>query len=203
MKSLFLSSTLVVLFVATADPGLAAAYDKFELVAPPKKALVVFVQNQKVDRKMVFTVFESDKRCVAEVGGREAQLLPIDPVPHIFYVTGYNNTRRIEIFPEAGRTYFVRLHTVDRPMGPSPEITLVRRATESHKLLKFWLDGSHITRSIGDDRCYGKPLNERANRTQRRLNEGNADWKQGGDAYRDKYMLIEKDGLTVEDISLF
>jgi hypothetical protein len=203
VKRLFLTSTLIVLFSAIAAPPSASAYDKFEFVAPPKKAMVVFVQNQKVDRKMVFTVFESDKRCVAEVGGREAQILPVEPAPLIFYVTGYNNTRRIEIYPEVGRTYFVRLHTVDKPMGPSPEITLVRRATESHMLLKFWLDGAHITRSIGDDRCYGKPLNERANRTQRRLNEGNADWKHGGDANRDKYMLIEKDGLTVEDISLF
>jgi hypothetical protein len=203
VKTFFSTWSVVLVLVAFVDPPSARAYDATEFVAPPGKAVVVFVQNQKVDRGMTFTVFESDKRCVAEVGGREAQVLPLEPEPLIFYVLGYNKTRRIEIFPQAGRTYFVRLHTVDKPMGPAPEVTLVRRASEEHKLLKFWLDGAIITHSIGDDRCYGKPMNERKNRTQRRLNEGNADWKNGDDVYRDKYMLIEKDGLTAQDIALF
>jgi hypothetical protein len=202
VKTFFSTWSVVLVLVAFVDPPSAHAYDATEFVAPPGKAVVVFVQNQKVDRGMTFTVFESDKRCVAEVGGREAQVLPLEPEPLIFYVLGYNKTRRIEIFPQAGRTYFVRLHTVDKPMGPAPEVTLVRRASEEHKLLKFWLDGAIITHSIGDDRCYGKPMNERKNRTQRRLNEGNADWKNGDDVYRDKYMLIEKDGLTAQDIGL-
>ena len=202
MKTFFSTWSVVLVLVAFVDSPSAHAYDATEFVAPPGKAVVVFVQNQKVDRSMTFTVFESDKRCVAEVGGREAQVLPLEPEPLIFYVLGYNKTRRIEIFPQAGRTYFVRLHTVDKPMGPAPEVTLVRRASEEHKLLKFWLDGAIITHSIGDDRCYGKPMNERKNRTQRRLNEGNADWKNGDDVYRDKYMLIEKDGLTAQDIGL-
>ena len=202
MKTFFSTWSVVLLLVAFVDPPSAHAYDATEFVAPPGKAVVVFVQNQKVDRGMTFPVFESDKRCVAEVGGREAQVLPLEPEPLIFYVLGYNKTRRIEIFPQAGRTYFVRLHTVDKPMGPAPEVTLVRRASEEHKLLKFWLDGAIITHSIADDRCYGKPMNERKNRTQRRLNEGNADWKNGDDVYRDKYMLIEKDGLTAQDIGL-
>lgn len=203
MKTFLSTWSVVLLLVAFVDPPSARAYDATAFVAPPGKAVVVFVQNQKVDRGMTFTVFESDKRCVAEVGGREAQVLPLEPEPLIFYVLGYNKTRRIEIFPQAGRTYFVRLHTVDKPMGPAPEVTLVRRASEEHKLLKFFLDGAIITHSIGDDRCYGKPMNERKNRTQRRLNEGNADWKNGDDVYRDKYMLIEKDGLTEQDIALF
>ena len=188
-------------FVAAAAP--ARAYDKYAFVAPDGQAMVVFIQNQKVDRKMTFTVFASDKRCVAEVGGREAQLLPVDPAPLVLYALGYYKTQRIEIYPEAGRTYFVRLHTVDKPMGPAPEVTLVRRTSEEHKLLKFWLDDAIVTHSIGDDKCYGRPLKERKNRTQRRLNEGNADWKNGDDAYRDKYTLIEKDGLTAGDIELF
>jgi hypothetical protein len=203
VKSFLSTHAICLLFVTFTEPPSAAAYDKFEFVAPQGKALVVFVQNQKVDRKMTFTVFESDKRCVAEVGGREVQVLPVEPEPLIFYVLGYSKTRRIEIFPEAGRTYFVRLHTVDKPMGSVPEVTLVRRATENHKLLKFWLEGAFLTHSMGDGKCYGKPLNERKKRTERRLNEGNADWKNGDDAYRDKYMLIEKDGLTADDISLF
>lgn len=203
MKTFFSTWSVVLVLVAFVDPPSAHAYDATEFVAPPGKAVVVFVQNQKVDRGMTFTVFESDKRCVAEVGGGEAQVLPVEPAPLLLYVTGYNKTWRIEIYPEAGRSYFVRLHTVDKPMGPSPKVTLVRRSSEEHKLLKFYLDGAIVTPTIGDDKCYGKPLKERNNRTQRRLNEGNADWKNGDDAYRDRYMLIEKDGLTAADIALF
>ena len=104
MKRIFLLCLPVLLFAAAASPAGVAAYDKTAFAAPPGKALVVFIQNQKVDRKMVFTVFESDKRCVAEVGGREAQLLPVEPAPLIFYALGYNKTQRIEIFPAARST---------------------------------------------------------------------------------------------------
>ncbi|MDH3726085.1 MAG: hypothetical protein OER77_01010 [Myxococcales bacterium] len=52
-----------------------------------------------------------------------------------------------------------------------------------------------------DDRCRGKPLNERQNRTQRRINEANADWKNGDELYRFKYKLLPEDGLTAEEVS--
>lgn len=181
----------------------ARAYDKTALVAPEGQALIVFVQNLKVDRKMSFLVFASDKRCVAEVGGRQAQVLPVTPAPYIFYVSAYNTNQRIELYPEAGRTYFVRLHTETKPMGQAAEVTLVRRGSEQHKLLKHWLEGAMVKRTLDNDACYGRPLSERKNRTQRRLNEANADWKNGGDAYRDRYTLIEKDGLLSADVGLF
>jgi hypothetical protein len=183
--------------------GHAFAIDKASFVAPENKALVVFIQNEKVDRKMVFTVFGSDRRCVAEVGGRQAEVLPVEPEPLILYVTGYNSTRRVEIYPEAGRTYFVRLYTVQKAMGAVPEVTLVRRGSEDHMQLRFWLDGAFVTRALEDPECYGRPLKERKNRTTRRLNDANADWKNGDDAYRDRHMLIEGDGLTADDVELF
>jgi hypothetical protein len=183
-------------------PHMARAYDNSAFVAPRDKARIVFIQNQRSDRKMTFTVFESDKRCVAEVGGREAQVLDVFPGPYIFYVLGYNTTRRIELYPEAGRTYFVRLHTVDGLMGPVPDITLVRRTSDEHKRLKFTLDGAIVTHAKDNRKCYARPLKERENRTQRRLNEANAQWKNGDDVYRDKYRLIERDGLTPKDVSL-
>ena len=183
--------------------GRAHAYQTSDFVAPEGKARIVFVQNQRSDRKMTFTVFESDRRCVAEVGGREAQVLDAFPGPYVFYVLGYGSTRRIELYPAAGRTYFVRLHTVDGVMGPMPEVTLVRRASDEHKRLKFTLDGAIVTNAENNEECYARPLKERANRTQRRLNEANAEWKNGDEIYRDKYRLIEKDGLTAKDIGLF
>lgn len=184
-----------------ADGSAASSGGRPEFLAPEGQALVVFIQNQRVDRKMTFTVFGPDKRCVAEVGGREAQVLPTPPGPYLFYVLGYGSTYRIELYMEAGRTYFVRLHTEDKAFGQAPQVTLVRRASESHRLLRYWLDGATVTSTLDNDRCYGRPLKERANRTQRRLNDANAGWKQADDVTRDKYMLIERDGLTPSDIS--
>jgi hypothetical protein len=189
------------LVASVVAPSSAAAYDKSAFVAPEGQALVVFIQNLHVDRKMTFTVFGSDKRCIAEVGGREAQILPTAPGPYLFYVLGYGKTRRIELYTEPGRTYFIRLHTVEKLMGQVPEVTLVRRGSESHKLLKFRLEGAMVTHTKDNKRCYGMPLKERTNRTQRRLNEANADWKNAKDIVRDNDTLIEKDGLTADDIS--
>jgi hypothetical protein len=190
-------------FLFLANSPCARAYDKSAFIAPEGKALIVFVQNQRVDRKMSFLVFESDKRCVAQVGGREAQIMPVEPMPLLLYVSAYYSNERIEIYPEAGRTYFVRLHTIQKPMGQVATVTPVRRASDEHKLLKFHLEGVSVTQAIGDDTCYGKPLDERKNRTQRRINAANADWKNEGEVYRDKNTLIEHDGLTKADIELF
>ena len=202
-----ISLAVVLLALGWAAGPLRAAADATEagaradFVAPEGQALVVFIQNQRVDRKMTFTVFGADKRCVAEVGGREAQVLPTPPGPYLFYVLGYGTTYRIELYMQAGRTYFVRLYTVDRPVGQAPAITLVRRASQSHRLLRHWLEGASVTHALDNEGCYGRPLKERANRIQRRLNEANAGWKEADEVTRDTYMLIERDGLTASDIS--
>ena len=61
-------------------------------------------------------------------------------------------------------------------------------------------EGAFVTRA-SDDTCRGKPLKERQNRTQRRINEANADWKNGDELYRFKYKLLREDGLTAEEVS--
>ena len=179
----------------------AAAYESSSFVAPEGKAMIVFVQNRRADQKMRFTVFGADKRCVAEVGGREAQILPTPPGPYIFYIVGYESTTRVELYIEAGRTYFVRLFTQDRSVGSAPQVALVRRASDEHRRLKYHLDGANVTHALENKDCYGMPLNERSNRTQRRINSANAGWKAADDITRDRYTLIERDGLTPEDIS--
>lgn len=179
----------------------AVAEDSSAFVASEDESKIVFIQNQNHDRKMSFLIFGADKRCVAEVRGREAQVLPTPPGAYVFYVVGYEQTTRIELYLAKGRTYFVRLHTVDKAIGAEPRVTLVRRASEEHKLLRYHLEGAHITHTLDDKRCYGKPLEERKRRTVRRINEANADWKNEDDVYRDQNTLIEKDGLTAEDIS--
>jgi hypothetical protein len=177
----------------------AAPYDRADFVPPEGQALIVFIQNLKPDEKMTFTVFDPDKVCVAEVGGREIDIVPTKPGGYTYYVTGFNKTRRIDIDLEAGRTYFIRLFTNERPMTRVPDVELVRRASDSYLQLKFWMENAFVTHAK-DDTCRGKPLKERANRTQKRINEANADWKSGDDAHRAHYTLHRRDGLIEKDL---
>ncbi len=182
---------------ALASPHPAAADDKSAFIAPAGEALVVFIQNDRADREMSYLVFDPDRECVADVGGRQAEVVPMKPGKYTFYVSGHN-TRRIELDLAAGRTYFVRLHSVDRYGMRIPAVTLVRRGTDSYKQVKTWLKGATVTHG-SDDRCHGKPLKERQNRTQRRINEANADWNTGDEIYRAWYTLNKNDGLSATE----
>lgn len=184
--------------VAAPAPAPAAAYDKSEFLPPKGKANIVFVQNLKVDEKMSYTVFGTDLLCVAKLGGRQAEVIPMDPGQYSFYVTSFK-TRRIDVEMEAGRTYFVMLHTVEKFGARVSDITLVRRATETYLQLKSRLKGVWIVHAK-DDPCHGKSLMERKGRTQKRANEGNSDWKAGNDANRAWYTLDKQDGLLPKDI---
>ena len=192
---------VLLLFVTLVFGSPASAYESSSFVAPEGKAMIVFIQNRRADRKMKFTVFGTDRRCVAEVGGREAQILPTPPGPYILYIVGYESTTRVELYIEAGRTYFVRLFTQDRSVASAPQVALVRRTTDEHRQLKYHLDGANVTSALQNTECYGMPLEERSNRTQRRINAANAGWKAANDVTRDQFTLIERDGLTPEDIS--
>jgi len=188
--------SFVVIALAVARP--AAADGKSAFVAPEEGALVVFIQNAPDDRAMNYIVFDADKQCVAEVGGREAEVIPMNPGRHTLYVAAYNN-HRIDLDLVAGRTYFIRLFSIEKFATRVSEVTPVQRGTDSYKLVKTWLKGATVIHA-SDDPCRGKPLKERANRTQRRLNEANADWKNGDELYRFKYKLLREDGLTAEEV---
>jgi hypothetical protein len=184
---------------ALADPRPAAAYDKSAFVPPTEKALVVFIQNLREDRATSYLVFDPEQRCVAEVGGRQALVVPMKPGQYTFYVAGYNN-QRIDLDLEAGRTYFIRLYSIEKPVMRVSDVMLVQRGTESYKRLKSWLDGATVTHAK-DDECRGRPLRERHNRTQKRINEANANWNNGDELYRFKYKLLKEDGLTPDEIN--
>lgn len=182
--------------LAAARP--AAAEGKSAFVAPKDVALVVFIQNAPDDRAMDYIVFDADKQCVVEVGGREAEVIPMNPGRHTLYVAVYNN-RRIDLDLVAGRTYFIRLFSVEKFATRVSDVMPVQRGTDSYKLLKTWLEGARVIQGI-DDPCRGKPLKERTNRTQKRINEANADWKNGDELYRFNYRLLKEDGLTAEEV---
>ena len=184
--------------VALASPRSAAAYDKSAFVAPAEEALVVFIQNLREDRTMSYVIFDPDRQCVAEVGGRQALVVPMKPGQYMFYVAGYN-VHRIELDLEAGRTYFVRFYSVEKVTTRVSNVTLVQRGDQSYKQLKSWLEGATVNHAR-DDRCRGKPLQERPKRTQKRINEANANWKNGDELYRFKYKLLKEDGLTPEEV---
>ncbi len=201
--SCFVLALVALAALASAAPAAAydrvAPYHKEAFVAPEDQAVIVFIQNLKPDERMTFTVFDPDKICVAEVGGRELDIVPTKPGAYTYFVTGFNKTRRIDIDLAAGRTYFIRLFTNERPMTRVPDVELVRRASDSYMQLKFWMENAFVTHAE-DDACRGKPLKERANRTQKRINEANADWKNGDDAHRARYTLHRRDGLVEKDL---
>ena len=198
MKSTHQVLLISLALVALAAARPAAAEGKSAFVAPKDVALVVFIQNAPDDRAMSYIVFDADKQCVVEVGGREAEIIPMSPGRHTLYVAAYNN-HRIDLDLVAGRTYFIRLFSIEKVATRASEVTPVQRGTESYKLLKTWLEGARVIQGI-DDPCRGKPLKERSNRTQKRINEANADWKNGDELYRFNYRLLKEDGLTEEEV---
>lgn len=188
-----------VVVAASVAPRLVAADNRLEFVAPEGLAVIVFIQNVYEDRAMNFTVFDLNKRCIAEVGGRQAEVVPVKPGEHTLYITGYK-TQRIEASLAAGRTYFVRLYTVAKMATRASQVTLVQRGSDAYKQVGTWLEGARVAH-VSDDRCSGKPLKERTNRTQRRIDQANADWKEADDPQRADRMLIQLDGLTRSELT--
>ncbi len=169
------------------------------LLASGNESLIVFIQNEAQDYITEYAVYDPDKLCLAQVGGREAAVVKMKPGKHTFYVSSYNN-HRIDVDLAPGRTYFVRLSSVEKFATRVSAVIPVQRGTESYKLLKTWLQG---TRAVvaDEDLCRGKPLKERANRTQRRINEANAEWNSGDKLYRFNYSLLQEDGFTPKELS--
>ena len=188
-----------VLVTASVVPRLTAADNRLEFVAPEGLAVVVFIQNVYEDRAMNFTVFDLNKQCIAEVGGRQAEVVPIKPGKHTLYITGYK-THRVEASLAVGRTYFVRLYTVEKMATRASAVTLVQRGSDAYKQFGTWLEGARVAH-VSDDSCSGKPLKERTNRTQRRIDQANADWKEADDAQRADRMLIQLDGFTRTELT--
>jgi len=180
------------------NPGEAAAYGKSAFVAPETEALVVFIQNLREDKTMSYLVFDAERQCIAEVGGRQAEVVPMKPGKHTLYISGYNN-HRVDVDLAAGRTYFIRLYSIEKISNRVSDVTPVQRGTESYKLVKSWLQGANISHAR-DDQCRGKPLKERQNRTIRRINDANADWKRGDEIYHYRYMLLKSDGFTATEV---
>ncbi|MGB5365056.1 MAG: hypothetical protein WBN14_02245 [Polyangiales bacterium] len=181
-----------------AQPQRAAAYDSSDFIAPENEALVVFIQNLYEDRAESFIVFDADKQCVAEVGGRQAEVIPMKPGKYTLFIASFRN-QRIDVDLAAGRTYFIRLNSIAKTSNRATEVTLVQRRTETFKLVKTWLQGARVTHGR-DDPCRGKPVKERQNRIIRRINDANSQWKRGDEIYRYRYMLLKEDGLTPSEV---
>jgi hypothetical protein len=196
MRLMILHHALWISFalLTLASPGAAFADIKPPFVAPDQLALVVFIQNLREDRAMTYTVFDLNKQCVAEVGGRQVELVPMKPGKHSLYITAYDN-HRIDMSLAAGRTYFVRLYSTAKVTTRASNVTVVQRGGDAYKQLGTWLHGADVVH-VSDDPCSGKPLKERANRTQRRINDANGGWNESDPATKADYMLIQSDGLT-------
>ncbi len=188
----------VLIALVLAQPQSAAAYDSSDFIAPKNEALVVFIQNHHEDRAESFIVFDADKQCVAEVGGRQAEVIPMKPGKYTLFIASFRN-QRIDIDLAAGRTYFIRLNSIAKTSNRATEVTLVQRRTQSFRLVKTWLQGAWVAHGR-DDPCRGKPLKERQNRIIRRINDANSAWKKGDELYRYRYRLLKEDGLTPTEV---
>lgn|GEM_PF-1648310 len=193
-------SLLLAALALLGSPVPAAADELSPFVAPPDQALVVLIQNERTDRETTFVVFDPDKKCVASVGGRKAERVPMKPGKHTLYVTAYN-TRRIDLDLRAGRTYFIRIYARDRFATRVTEVTPVHRGSDAFMRLRTWLEGAEVTHAQ-DDQCVGKPLDKRRDRTQKKITEANVDWKDGDDAFRAQYTLGQDDGLSAEELGM-
>lgn len=191
-------SFLAICALTLALPQPVAAYESADFVAPEHEARVVFIQNLYEDRAESFIVFDANRQCVAEVGGRQAEVIPMKPGKYTLYIASFRN-QRIELDLAPGRTYFIRINSVAKTSNRATEVTLIQRRTESFKLLKTWLQGVRVTHGR-DDPCRGKPLKERKNRTVRRIVDADAQWKRGDEIYRYRYMLLKEDGLTPAEV---
>lgn len=199
MKTIPHASILAFLSVALLGAPTASADEASPFLAPKDKAVVVFIQNLREDETTDFVVFDSDKVCVAKLGGREAEVVPMSPGRHTLYVSSYNN-HRLELDLEAGRSYFIRLFSVEKFATRASDALPVQRGSDGSKSLKTWLVGARVTHARDDD-CRGKPPEKRENRTQKRLNEANADWKHEDKAFRLRHILVKSDGLTATEVS--
>jgi hypothetical protein len=187
--------------MALGIPRPAAADGPSAFVAPEGSAVVVFIQNLREDRKMSFTVFDLNKQCIAQVGGRQAEVVPVKPGKHTLYITGYA-THRIDASLAAGRTYFVRVYSVATMVTRVSRVMPVQRGSDAYKQLGTWLHGARVVHA-SDDPCSGNPLKERTNRTQRRIDQANAGWKEADDFTKADNMLIQSDGLTATEVAKF
>lgn len=180
----------------------AAAVDTSAFVAPDDGALLVFVQTERIQDSSDFIVFDTKGICLATLGPRQAEVLRMKPGRYTLFVSDVanQNSFRLELALAAGRTYFVRLYSVNKYGWTAPQLATVQRGSNAYKGLKTWLDEADVTYAH-DDPCRGKPADRRSNRTQRRINEANADWKHEGDEYRRGLILIESDGLTATEVS--
>jgi hypothetical protein len=190
---------LTIALLVLASTPVAEADGKSPFLAPDHQAMLVFIQNEPPDYIMEYTVYDRDKLCVAKVAGREAAMVAMSPGKHTLYIASFDN-QRIDVDLAPGRTYFVRFAPVQRVATPTSGVTPVQRGTRSYELVKTWLDGARVIQA-NQNQCRGKPLKERAKRTQRRMDEANAEWNMSDERYRLQYSLVEEDGFAANELS--
>ncbi len=126
LKTAYQPLSISLVLFALASPHVAGAADRSAFVARDDQALVVFIQNEPNEYMMNYIVFDPDKKCVAEVGGREAAVISLKPGKYTYYLASANN-HRIDMDLQAGRTYFIRLSAVERVTMSRSTVTPVQR----------------------------------------------------------------------------
>lgn len=189
---------LLVGLLPSMAPVPASAADS-PYVAPKVKALLVFVNDRFIDRKVKYTVFTAERDCLAVFGGEESELVEMKPGKHTLYAMGAN-VNRMEVDLAPNRTYFVRINSKTRYSKGVAVITPAQRGTETFDQVNLWIAETKVTK--GKDTCRGTKIeDDKRGRIPTRIGRADEEWKAGDDAFRAKHSLQKKDGFTAKEVA--
>jgi hypothetical protein len=197
-RSLFPLFLAIAASIVLTSPPSEASAEGSAYVAPKDKALVVFIRDRFVDRKIKYVVIDSDRQCLGVMDKKKGELIPMKPGKHTLYAIG-GNVRRVDVDLAAGRTYFVRIYSHTAMAKGIVGVTPARRGTEAFDQVPIWT--KDLATSKGTDDCRGIMVDDKRGRVQKRIERTDADWKADSEEERAKYSLQNKDGLSAKEAS--
>jgi hypothetical protein len=165
-------------------------------VAPPNKALIVFVRPAKLGKAVKFYVVDEDKRFLTMLKGNQHVMIAVEPGKHTFYVIS-ENAGLVRADLAAGRTYVIetrpKMGMGKARVAVQPVLRNTPRFAESAKWLR-------------DTKPYDPDLEDGANWVrkhqpvvQKRIGKAEEDWSRGDESYRATLSMSAEDGRTQEE----
>ena len=175
------------------------AAEDASFVAPPDKALVVFVRDRAGSRTVKFRVIDKKLRCLTEFKQNRHVILELEPGEHVLYVaagTRRAHLERLQLKLAAGRTYVIGA----RPQLASKkkvDLETVRRNTERFAESKDWI--RKTTRHVPDLKRCQKRIDRKRAKLESQVRDVDRGWSGTYESYRTAHSVIEEDGRTAEE----
>jgi len=195
--SRWLASAVCLCAVAYSFPAQRGAADDREgsFVAPPDKALLVFVRTSKMYKRRDIVIVDDKVRAHARFEARQHATTLIEPGQHKFYVVA-QKTERFDLEAGAGRTYVV-LVRVNMGAGnvravPDP----IQRSEEDFDTSAGWIrDTKPSSLGTGLEEWAAKNKSN----LEKRIADANENWNERGDEWHAAHSLRTEDGRTAEE----